>query len=88
MNIQTTLNIRPHNFRSEGEEMESRKLTELQKMNIENMIAGLMLEKLDLTPSPAAINEFLLSHEFLRGQISAMQLILALSDDPLAVAEF
>lgn len=80
MQITGTIKIAPNKF-SESEERESKRLTDLQRAGIENIIIECMNEKLQLTVTNfSGTDGFLLQHEYLRGQIGILQYLLALDE--------
>ena len=72
--------IQRHIFRDEGEEQESRKLTGIHRRQIENQMYAIMEEKCNMAASMIPGADYLMCQEFLRGQLTAMQYILALDD--------
>jgi hypothetical protein len=48
---------------------------------MENLLVDTIMEKMTLTPTNSDPQVFLLQHEFLRGQITNLQYILALDEN-------
>lgn len=71
------INYHRHVFANVQEEYESRKLSTLQRANIENLLRECVEEKVHI---PATDDKFLLRQEFMRGQLVILNYLLALDD--------
>lgn len=70
-----------HKFASAQETLQSMMLTDLQRNNVENSLLDCIQEKLSLSPETFQDTGFLLKHEFLRGQITMLEYLLALDEN-------
>lgn len=78
--METTIKLQSRPFDSETDELASKTLSYLQRQSMENLLGELVQEKLHLQPVPGDDKAFMLQHEFYRGQLTAVQYILALDD--------
>jgi hypothetical protein len=66
---------------TEEEAREAPKLTSLQTAFIQNLLYDALLEKMSIGADLGRPNEFIFTHEYLRGQIQAFNMLLNLSRD-------
>lgn len=76
-----SISLTKYEFADEGEEVVAQTLTYLQRKAMENLLVDTIMEKMTLTPTSSDPQVFLLQHEFLRGQITNLQYILALDEN-------
>lgn len=79
--MSNSISLIKYEFADEGEEIVAKTLTYLQRKAMENLLVDTIMEKMTLTPTSSDPQVFLLQHEFLRGQITNLQYILALDEN-------
>lgn len=79
--MSNSISLIKYEFADEGEEVVAQTLTYLQRKAMENLLVDTIMEKMTLTPTSSDPQVFLLQHEFLRGQITNLQYILALDEN-------
>ena len=63
---------------TEKEEIEAAKLTNYQRMHVQNLIASISMEKISHEPTPDNFSEFIQKEAYLRGQIDSLKYLLEL----------
>jgi hypothetical protein len=82
MILETRLSLEKHEFASPQEAEQSYKLGNLQILQLKNLLASLVEEKMALSVMDMKGDNtmFALAHEFARGQITILQYIIACSE--------
>lgn len=76
-----SIELTKQEFRSEQEQIESVRLTEVQQSHITNLLRDCIMEKVNIS---AEVDGYLLKQEYMRGQIEILMYILALDTNARA----